>query len=127
MMKKKIMVVDDEPDQIITIRVALEDLSDKFEIIGVGSGMQCLELLKNNQIPDLILLDVMMPGMSGWEIFNRLKENQLWKNIPVIFLTALTDEVAKNIGGFLDKDYIEKPYDIEDLKIRIERILGKTH
>jgi hypothetical protein len=85
--------------------------------------MQCLELLKNNQIPDIILLDIMMPKMSGWQVFYRLKENPSWKNIPVIFLTARTDEVAKNAGGFLGDDYIEKPFNREDLKKRIDYFL----
>lgn len=126
MVKKKIMVVDDEPDQILAIKLTLEDLSDKYEVIGANSGMQCLELLENNQIPDLILLDIMMPQMNGWETLYRLKENQLWKNIPVVFLTARTDKAAKNAGGFLGEDYIEKPYNIEDLKKRIDKALMNT-
>ena len=126
MKKKKIMVVDDEPNQILTIKVTLEDLSDKYEVIGANSGMQCLQLLKNNQIPDLILLDIMMPKMSGWETFDQLKENPSWKNIPVVFLTARTDRAARNAGGFLGEDYIEKPYNIEDLKKRIDKVLKNT-
>ena len=122
-MKKKIMIVDDEPDQILTVKVALEDMDEKFEIIGADSGMQCLELLKNNQIPDLILLDVMMPEMTGWEIYDKIKENEAWRKIPIVFLTARTDRVAKNAGGFLGDDYIEKPFNIEDLKERIDKVL----
>jgi CheY-like chemotaxis protein len=120
------MVVDDEPDQIFAIKVNLEELSDKYEIISANSGMQCLHLLKNNQIPDLILLDIMMPGMSGWETFNRIKASELWKNIPIIFLTARTDRVAEDAGSFFGDDYIEKPYDLEDLKERIEKVLKNS-
>jgi len=125
-MKKKIMIVDDEPYQILTIKKTLEDLSDKYEVIGANSGIQCLQLLKNNQIPDIILLDIMMPEMSGWETLNQLKENQLWKNIPIIFLTARTDKISENAGSFLAEDYIEKPYNIEDLKKRIDKVLMNT-
>jgi len=125
-MKKKIMIVDDEPYQILTIKKTLEDLSDKYEVIGANSGIQCLQLLKNNQIPDIILLDIMMPEMSGWETFNQLKENQLWKNIPIIFLTARTDKIAENAGSFLAEDYIEKPYNIKNLKKRIDKVLMNT-
>ena len=125
-MKKKIMIVDDEPYQILTIKKTLEDLSDKYEVIGANSGIQCLQLLKNNQIPDIILLDIMMPEMSGWETFSRLKENQLWKNIPIIFLTARTDKIAENAGSFLAEDYIEKPYNIKNLKKRIDKVLMNT-
>ena len=120
---KTIMVVDDEPDQIITVKYILESSDGKYEIVGANSGIQCLELLKNNQIPDLILLDIMMPKMSGWQVLDRLKENPSWKNIPVIFLTARKDEIAKRAGGFLGDDFIEKPFNREDLKKRIDYVL----
>ena len=122
---KKIMVVDDDPDQISTIKYVLESLNNQFEVIGANSGIQCLELLKKNQIPDLILLDIMMPEMSGWEVLNRIKDESSWKNIPVIFLTARTDKIAKDAGGFLGDDYIEKPFNREDLIKRIDDILNK--
>jgi len=119
------MVVDDNPDVTISIKQGLENLDAEIKVLGVESGEQCLELLGNNQIPDVILLDIMMPEMSGWELFDRLKENASWRNIPVVFLTARTDRIAKNAGGFLGEDYIEKPFDIEDLKTRIGKILKK--
>ena len=120
---KTIMVVDDEPDQIFTVKHVLESLGGKYEIVVANSGMKCLELLKNNRIPDLILLDIMMPEMSGWQVFDRLKENPPWKNIPVIFLTARKDDIAKGAGVFLGDDYIEKPFNREDLKKRIDKLL----
>jgi CheY-like chemotaxis protein len=120
---KKIMVVDDDPDQISTVKYVLESSKNRYEVIGANTGIQCLQLLKNNKIPDLILLDIMMPEMNGWEVFNRLKENTSWKDIPVIFLTARTDRVAKNAGGFLGDDYIEKPFNREELMKRIEDVL----
>ena len=125
-MKKKIMIVDDEPDQILAVKKNLGGSDGKYEVIGADSGMQCLELLENNRIPDLILLDIMMPEMNGWKVFDRLKEKPSWRDIPVVFLTARTDRVAENAGGFLGDDYIEKPYEIEDLKIRIDKVLKKT-
>jgi DNA-binding response OmpR family regulator len=125
MMKKKIMVVDDEPDQIYSIKLFLEH-SDEYEVIGAKSGIECLELLKNKKIPDLILLDIMMPKMSGWDVFEHLKEKTEWKEIPIIFLTALTDEYSKILGQMTADDYIEKPYDSEHLKNRIEKVLKKT-
>jgi DNA-binding response OmpR family regulator len=75
--------------------------------------------------PDIILLDVMMPEMSGWELFNRLKEHDQWRTIPIVFLTARTDSVARNAGNFLGEDYIEKPAKISDIKQRIEQILQR--
>ena len=125
MVKKKIMVVDDNPDVIFTIKQGLEALDPDFEVIGAENGKKCLRLLRENKIPDLIILDIMMPELSGWETFNRLKEKAEWKEIPVVFLTARTDETAERAGRFLGDDYIEKPFQTEDLKKRIDNILQK--
>ena len=122
----KIMVVDDDQDQISTIKYVLEGSSNEYEVIGANDGTQCLQLLKDKHIPDIILLDIMMPEMNGWEVYNQLKENSAWKNIPVIFLTARTDRIAKNAGEFLGDDYIEKPFNREDLMKRIEGLLKKN-
>ena len=122
-MVKKIMVVDDNPDVIFSIKNGLEGIgSNSYEIIGAESGKKCIEILLSDQIPDIILLDIMMPDMSGWETFDKLKENDAWREIPVVFLTARTDRVAKNAGGFLGDDYIEKPFDIQDIQRRIEKL-----
>lgn len=121
-MVKKVIVVDDNPDVIFSVKNGLEDISPDYQITGVESGEKCLELLQTES-PDLILLDIMMPGMSGWKTYDKIKENDTWKNIPIVFLTARTDKVAKNAGGFLGEDYIEKPFDIDDLRGRIDKIL----
>ena len=105
---KKIMVVDDEPDQVFTIKKTLEELDHEYEVIGANSGEQCLEFLKNNHIPDLIILDIMMPGLSGWETYSLIRGNGSWENIPVIFLSARKDTVAKKAGVFYGEDFIER-------------------
>lgn len=120
---KKIMIVDDEPDQISTFKYVVESSKSDYEIISVNDGMQCLQLLKNDQIPDLILLDIMMPKMSGWEVFKRIKEIPSCKDVPIVFLTARTDVMAKKAGSFLGDDYIEKPFDSQSLLKRINEIL----
>lgn len=116
------MVVDDNPDVIFSVKSGLENVTENFRIIGVESGEKCLEFLETEK-PDLILLDIMMPGMSGWKTFDKIKENESWKKIPVVFLTARTDRVAKNAGGFLGEDYVEKPFNIKELKLRIDQVL----
>lgn len=121
-MKKKVLVVDDEQDQIQTMKYALESLTDKYEIIGVQDGWQCLDYLKNEQ-PDLVLLDMMMPGLNGWQVFDAMQKNDLWRSIPVIFLTGVSDPVMKNTGELLAEDYIEKPFEAQELKKRIDKIL----
>jgi CheY-like chemotaxis protein len=119
---KTILVVDDNPDVITSLKTGLEDTTQVYRILGAENGQKCLEMLQADIIPDIILLDIMMPVMSGWEVFDRIKENPTWSNIPVIFLTARTDRIAKNAGGFLGDDYVEKPFEIVDLKNRIEKV-----
>ena len=120
------MIVDDNPDCLHSVKEALECKAGDYKITCVSSGIRCIKSLENNEIPDLILLDIMMPKMSGWETLKNLQENPLWKNIPVVFLTARTDDIAENAGKFLATDYIEKPFDIEDLKNRIDKVLKNT-
>jgi CheY-like chemotaxis protein len=122
----RIMIVDDDPDCLYTIKQALELMDNEYEIIIAHSGIECLELLKTNDLPDLILLDIMMPEMSGWETIKNIQQNKSWRDIPVAFLTSRTDDVAKKTGNFLAEDYIVKPFVMEDLKERIEKILKKT-
>ncbi|MCK5031531.1 MAG: response regulator, partial [Thermoplasmatales archaeon] len=69
--------------------------------------------------------DIMMPEMSGWETFDKLKENASWGKIPIVFLTARKDRIAKDAGDFLAEDYIEKPAKIPELKQRLDNILKK--
>jgi len=124
---KKIMIVDDEQDQIFSVKTSFEQLyANEYEIIPAESGKKCFELLEKNLIPDLIILDIMMPEMDGWEVFDKLKANQSWKNIPIIFLTARSDGLAANAGSMIADDYIEKPIDVEELKSRIDNILKKV-
>jgi len=123
-MKKKIVVVDDEPDVAYTVKSNLKNFDENYEIICVDSGEKCLELLKKDQIPDLILLDIMMPGMTGWEVFDKIKANKSWKNIHIIFVTG-TDKVAETARALLGDNFIEKPYKPRELKEKIDRALKK--
>jgi len=123
---KKIMIVDDEKDQIFSVKTGFETAyPNKYEIIGAESGKKCFELLEKKVIPDIILLDIMMPTMDGWEVFDKLRASQKYKNIPVIFLTARSDGLATKAGSMIADDYIEKPIEIEELKDRIDNVLNK--
>ncbi|RLF40627.1 MAG: response regulator [Thermoplasmata archaeon] len=124
-MKRKIMIVDDDENNNISFKIGFENRYNDYEVITAESGSECLKMLEEEKIPDVILLDIMMPGMSGWELYDRIKGNPTWKNIPIIFLTARTDSLAKDAGTFLGEDYIEKPYEIEDVKNRIDAIFKK--
>ena len=122
-MTNKIMVVDDDPGVIFTIKHGLESLGSNYEIITIENGKKCLEFLENNLIPDVIILDIMMPEMSGWETFKKIREKIPSEKLPIIFLTARKDQIAKKAGGFLGEDFIEKPFKLPDLKVKIDKIL----
>jgi DNA-binding response OmpR family regulator len=122
---RTILVIDDNPDVIQSLKIGLENSLSEYQVVGVEDGQKCLEVLKKDVKPDIILLDIMMPQMSGWELFDRIKKDPLLNTIPVIFLTARTDRTAKNAGSFLGDDYIEKPFNITELKRRIDIIIQK--
>ena len=122
--KKLILVVDDNQDLIYSVKEGLTSLSRNYEVIGAESGKGCLELLKKRR-PDLILLDIMMPGMDGWDVCAKIKSNKKTETIPIVFLTAKTDPISKSMGRLASEDYIEKPFDIKDLRKRIEIVINK--
>jgi len=120
------MIVDDEPDIIFSIRKILEEKAgDGYNILSAESGKQCLEMLENNEIPDLILLDIMMPEMNGWVLYDMIRDNASWKDIPIVFLTARKDKLAAGAGELLGDDYITKPFESEELVSRIDKVLEK--
>lgn len=122
-MVKNILIVDDETSVTYTVKHGLENLDNDYKVTITNNGEQCLEYLAVHEPPDLILLDIMMPGISGWETQKRIKENPAWYNIPVVFLTARVDHVAKQAGSYIGDDYIEKPFKIQELKQRIDKVL----
>ncbi len=123
--KKCILVVDDNIDNLEVVLSALE--VDNFQVLTVTSGKSALNCLKSIK-PDLILLDVKMPDMGGFEICRRLKANDTTKKIPVIFMTALHDVIDKVRGFELGAvDYITKPVPVEELLARIKTHLALSH
>ena len=124
-MVKTIMIVDDEPDTRDSIRMVFENAAPRYHVVCAQSGTECLRLLKDNAVPDLIILDIMMPGMSGWETQKRLREHPVWKHIPIIFLTAVPERGIKEMESFHGDDYFEKPVDIIELKRHIRNILRR--
>jgi DNA-binding response OmpR family regulator len=122
-MNKKIMVVDDEPDILATVGQMLE--MSGYDVIRAIDGKECIKKLNESAItPDLILLDIMMPEISGWDVAAKIKENPRWNSIPIVFLTAKGDTMSIGLGGMAAEDYIVKPFDIKDLIIRIQKILN---
>ena len=119
-MPKKIMIVDDEPDVLISVKQIFS--STDYSVITAENGTECLQKIQEDT-PDLVLLDIMMPGMSGWDVAAKIKDNPQWTDIPIVFLTAKGDTMSVGIGHLASEDYIVKPFDIADLKQRVEKIL----
>ena len=114
-----ILVVDDIDDNILLLNTVLSRV--KYKVISATRGAEALEKI-NMTNPDLILLDVMMPDIDGFEVLCRLKEDPEHRNIPVVMLTALHDDddvvEANNIGA---ADYITKPFKTDELLERVNR------
>ena len=123
-MNKKIMVVDDEEDILFTVCQMLE--MSGYDVIKATDGNECIEKLNSfSKLPDLILLDIMMPDLNGWDVAAKIKENPSWEKIPIVFLTAKGDTMSVGMGNLTADDYIVKPFDINDLRYRVKKIIGK--
>jgi CheY-like chemotaxis protein len=122
-MKKHIMVVDDVPDIVETVKAVLE--KEGYEIISASSADDCLKKLKK-VTPDLILLDIMMPGMTVKELLKKIRENKEWRNIKIIYLTVVRMSEAEKADLLKEVnvvDFVEKPFDINDLVRRVKKVL----
>ncbi len=123
----RILIVDDDPDVITSIKIGLNKLSNKYDIIAANSGIECIKLLKLGAKPDLVLLDIMMPEMNGWQVYDHMQTKREWADIPVIFVTALDDRETLQKGMQTNTYCIKKPFNIGELKEKIERVLsGET-
>jgi putative two-component system response regulator len=121
---KTLLIIDDEPVNLNVLRTVL---SDDYALLFAKDGERGL-LLARTEKPDLILLDIMMPAMSGYEVCSRLKENQQTRNIPVIFITALTDNADETRGLELGAvDYITKPVNPAIVRARVRNQLSLVH
>lgn len=117
---KKIMIVDDEPDVVDFLAEVIT--SDKNEAIKVYSGEECLKSVQIMK-PDLILLDILMEPVNGWEVLDKLKQNESTKHIPVVILTAKQLEIEDAVKRARDiSDYLTKPVDARELKNVIEAV-----
>jgi two-component system response regulator VicR len=120
------MVIDDEPDLLEVVKLILE--SDGYQVVTAGSGQEALNRIEKD-MPDLVLLDIIMPRMDGWEVFSRIKSNSKTEDIPVIMLTAKDQRIDKLIGLHVVRvnDYITKPFGRAELLERIKRVLKEKH
>jgi len=122
---KCILCIEDEPEMIDLIRLILGRRG--FEVKGATGGVEGLKLIREDP-PDLVLLDLMMPDMDGWEVYQQIKADELTKGIPVIVVTAKAQSIDKVLGLHIAKvdDYIAKPFSPQDLLNSIEKVLQKS-
>jgi DNA-binding response OmpR family regulator len=122
--KKKILCIEDEKEMIDLMRLILERRG--FDFVGAEGGEEGLDKIRAEK-PDLILLDLMMPGVDGWEVYRQLKADQELKATPVIVVTAKAQSIDKVLGLHIARveDYITKPFGPQELLESINRVLGE--
>lgn len=118
----KILIIDDEEDLTFFVKANLE-LAGDYEVEVATSGKEGIKFAVSQKF-DIILLDIMMPHMDGFDVLESLKKNKKTLSIPVVMLTAKGDDKSKiKAAGLYDEDYIVKPVQIEFLKTKIEEVL----
>jgi len=123
-MMKKILIVDDEGEFCSFIRDVLE-ITGKYKVIIALDGKGGVKAALDH-IPDLILLDIVMPVMDGFQVLKMLKDDDRLQSIPVIMLTAKTDEESKvKASGLYGEAYLSKPVEIEKLRSEIDIVLSR--
>ena len=120
----RILVVEDDDTVALTIERCLR--RDNYKVTLASSGVQALQLARR-RIPDLVLLDVTMPGMDGFAVCREMRQDPVLRQVPIIFLTARSKEEDR-INGFLagGDDYLSKPFNLEELSLRVRAVLRRT-
>jgi DNA-binding response OmpR family regulator len=120
---KKIVYVEDEPEMIDLVKLILSRKG--YQVIGAVGGQEGLDMIREHA-PDLVLLDLMMPDIEGWDVFQQLRADTSTENIPVIVVTAKAQDIDKVLGLHIAKvdDYIAKPFSPQSLVESIERVLA---
>ncbi|MFB0537809.1 MAG: response regulator transcription factor [Anaerolineae bacterium] len=121
--KKKVVCIEDEPEMIDLIKLILERKG--FEVLGAVGGQEGLEVIRR-EMPDLILLDLMMPEIDGWEVFRQMRADEQLKDIPVIVVTAKAQSIDKVLGLHIAKvdDYVTKPFGPQELLKSVNKVLA---
>ena len=121
----RVVCIEDEPEMIDLVRLILGRKG--FEVIGADGGIEGLEKVRTEK-PDLVLLDLMMPDMDGWEVYQQIKADPDLRDIPVVVVTAKAQSIDKVLGLHIAKvdDYITKPFGPQELLESVEKILGLT-
>ncbi len=120
---KRVVCIEAEPEMIDLVRLILGRRG--YDVIGANGGIEGLEIVRREK-PDLILLDLMMPDMDGWEVYQQIKADAALRDIPVVVVTAKAQSIDKVLGLHIAKvdDYITKPFGPQELLESVDKILG---
>ena len=123
MAKKRVLCIEDHPEMIDLIRLILG--RQGFDVDGAEGGRKGLKAMQENP-PDLVLLDLMMPDMDGWEVYRQIKANDQLKDIPVIAVTAKAQGIDRVLGLHIAgmDDFITKPFGPKELVASVQHVLG---
>ncbi len=122
-MDEKILIVEDEPNIVVPLQFIMKD--NGYDVAVAFSGEEAVDAITESK-PDLILLDIMLPGMDGYELCQMIRQNPDWKGIKIIFLTALSREADMAKGMALDADaYIAKPFSNKEVVEKVRNLLQK--
>ena len=123
--EKHVVCIEDEPEMIDLVRLILGRKG--FHVIGANGGVEGIEAVRREK-PDLVLLDLMMPDMDGWEVYQQMKADPQLRDIPVVVVTAKAQSIDKVLGLHIAKvdDYITKPFGPQELLESVEKILGNS-
>jgi len=120
--KPLLLIADDDPEILTMLSVRLTKKG--YEVIEAVDGLQTLRYARERH-PDLVILDVMMPGKNGWEVARELRSDPDLRNIGIVMLTAIGERVNEMTSPLYGVDeYVDKPFDFTDLESRLRKILG---
>jgi DNA-binding response OmpR family regulator len=121
---KRVVYVEDEQEMIDLVRLILSRKG--FEVTGANGGREGLATIRR-VLPDLVLLDLMMPDMDGWDVYQQMKAEDATREIPVIIVTAKAQSIDKVLGLHIAKvdDYIAKPFSPNELVLSVEKVLAR--
>jgi CheY-like chemotaxis protein len=119
--KYTVLIADDSKLQRVILK---ENLKDIYDVAEASCGQECLDLVENSEGKiDVVLLDIVMPGMDGFEVLRKRQRSEIFKNIPVIVLTMKEDqELAEQLGA---DGFLLKPVNLKDAHFRIRQVLGE--
>jgi two-component system response regulator VicR len=123
---RRVVCIEDEPEMIDLVKLILGRKG--FQVTGAMGGREGLEVIARDK-PDIVLLDLMMPDMDGWEVYQKMKADDAMRTIPVIVVTAKAQSIDKVLGLHIAKvdDYITKPFGPQELLESVEKVIARQN